>query len=88
MTLDELDEHLRRGRPVLCSIQAYADPPVDPAEYEKPDHNSDGHDVVAIGFDSDQYYFMDPSLSDQRGCLTRSAFDKRWHDKPRSAPRG
>jgi predicted double-glycine peptidase len=80
MTLDELDEHLKRGRPVICSIQAYADPPVDPAEYEKPDHNSDGHDVVAIGFDANNYYFMDPSLSDRRGCLSRCAFDKRWHD--------
>ena len=58
MTTEELDEHLRQARPVICSIQAYSD---DPAAYNDTRRNSNRHYVVAIGFDQDNYYVMAPS---------------------------
>jgi predicted double-glycine peptidase len=77
MTTEELDEHLRQARPVICSIQAYSD---DPMAYNDPQYNRDGHYVVAIGFDRDNYFFMDPSLRRRRGFLPRAEFVRRWHD--------
>jgi predicted double-glycine peptidase len=77
MTTEELDEHLRQGRPVICSIQAYSD---DPMAYNDPRYNRDGHYVVAIGLDRDNYFFMDPSLRRRRGFLPRAEFVQRWHD--------
>ncbi len=77
MTTEELDEHLRQGRPVICSIQAYSD---DPKVYDDARYNRDGHYVVAIGFDRDNYFFMDPSLRRRRGFLPRAEFVRRWYD--------
>jgi len=81
MTLEALDACLDGGRPVICSIQAYAEkgsPEQRAAVYEQ--RNDNGHYVVAIGRDARNYYFMDPSLTGRRGYLTREEFLKRWHD--------
>ena len=81
MTLDALDGYLDGGKPVICSIQAYAEkgsPEQRAAVYEQ--RNDNGHYVVAIGRDAQNYYFMDPSLTGRRGYLTRDEFLKRWHD--------
>ena len=77
MTTEQLEKIVRRGVPVLCSIQAYAD---DKVHYNDPDWNEDGHYVVAIGFDDDNIYFMDPSIGERRGYLPWSEFEKRWHE--------
>jgi predicted double-glycine peptidase len=81
MTLQQLDQSLDAGRPVICSIQAYDedDPPEQrPGIYK--DKNENGHYVVAIGYDQKNYYFMDPSLTGRRGYLPREEFAERWHD--------
>jgi predicted double-glycine peptidase len=77
MTTAELEAHLLRGRPVICAIQAYAG---DTAVYEDRESNENGHYVVAIGFDRDDFFFMDPSLGRRRGFLPRTEFVRRWHD--------
>jgi predicted double-glycine peptidase len=80
MTLPQLEKYLDEGKPVICSIQAYAEKtPADKrAEIYKKDDN--GHYLVAIGYDSDNVYFMDPSLTGRRGFLPKAEFEARWHD--------
>jgi predicted double-glycine peptidase len=84
MTAERLEQCVKEGKPVICSIQAYAD---DPSVYNDPDNNKNGHYVVAIGFDDDNFYFMDPYLNwknpkaaPRRGFLPKKEFVKRWHD--------
>ena len=77
MTTEQLEGLIRRRIPVLCSIQAYAK---DPSHYDDPRWNGDGHYVVAVGFDEDNIYFMDPSIDERRGYLPWREFEKRWHE--------
>jgi predicted double-glycine peptidase len=80
MTLAQLEECLDEAKPVICSIQAYAEntPAEKRAEIYKMDDN--GHYLVAIGYDADNIYFMDPSLTGRRGFLPKAEFEARWHD--------
>ncbi len=77
MTIDDLKQVLDAGKPVICSIQAYAD---DPREYDDPAKNSNGHYVVAVGYQNDVFFFMDPSLPNKYGSLPWRDLDKRWRD--------
>ena len=84
MTLERLLAYLGQGKPVICSIQAYAD---NPKVYENANSNADGHYVVAVGFDETNLYFVDPSINwrkpdadPRRGFLPKEEFVKRWHD--------
>jgi predicted double-glycine peptidase len=74
MTLDDLTQALDDGSPVIVAIQAWGTPEFYPANWS-------GHYVVAIGYDAEHVYFMDPELEDARGYLTREDFDQRWHDE-------
>src|SRR5207244_6551820 len=67
MTLAQLEQFLDEGKPVICSIQAYDEhnPPEKRAEIYNKDDN--GHYLVAIGYDDDNVYFMDPALPGPRG---------------------
>lgn len=79
MTLDELLDCVKARQAVIVSMQAYEDDPKKvPQIYY--DANVNGHFVVAIGFDDDNLYFMDPSLPRRRAFLSKAEFDKRWHD--------
>jgi predicted double-glycine peptidase len=80
MTVAQLERYLDDGKPVLCSIQAYAEnvPLNKRVEVYKKDNN--GHYLVAIGYDTENIYFMDPSLTGRRGFLPKAEFDERWHD--------
>lgn len=76
MTLKDLKKLLDKKIPVLCLIQAWATKKVD----YKTDWN-DGHYVVAIGYDKNKIYFMDPSTLGNYTYIDQKAFLKRWHDK-------
>jgi predicted double-glycine peptidase len=80
MTLGQLEKCLDECKPVICSIQAYAEkvPEEKRAEVYKKDDN--GHYLVVIGYDADNIYFMDPSLTGRRGFLPKLEFEARWHD--------
>src|SRR5262249_20828104 len=77
MTCAQLEQYIKEGKPVICSMQAYADRPKD---YDDPHNNDNGHYVVAIGYDRDNFYFMDPSADRRRIFLPRKEFAQRWHD--------
>ena len=76
MTLDDLKKLLAEHKPVILAIQAWPDNPVD---YKK-DWN-DGHYVVAVGYDNDNIYFMDPSTLGDYTFIPRGEFLARWHDR-------
>jgi predicted double-glycine peptidase len=80
MTLGQLEACLLEGKPVVCAIQAYAEntPARQRADVYQKDDN--GHYLVAIGYDDDNIYFMDPSLTGRRGFLPKGEFQARWHD--------
>ncbi len=73
LTLDDLRRRLDEGAPIIVSIQAYG----DPQTYYRDDN---GHYVVVIGYDKDNFYFEDPVLPGRRGFLPIQEFDGRWHD--------
>jgi predicted double-glycine peptidase len=75
MTLPQLFAEIDKRRPVICLIQAWPDKKVDFAK----DWN-DGHYIVAIGYDSGNVYFMDPSTLGNYTYIPRSEFLSRWHD--------
>jgi predicted double-glycine peptidase len=84
MNAARLEQCLKEGKPVICSIQAYAD---NPADYDDPKNNDNGHYVVAVGYDDDNFFFIDPSINwdrqrspPRRGFLPKEEFVKRWHD--------
>ncbi len=74
MTLQQLKNHLKKGVPVICAMQAWG----SPKQYRE---DESGHYVVAIGFDNKNVYFMDPAMhSGNRGFLPDEVFLRRWHD--------
>jgi predicted double-glycine peptidase len=79
MTVEGLEDCLKAHQPVIVSIQAYEEDGTKiPKVYYR--ENENGHFVVAIGFDDDNFYFMDPSLTGRRGYLPKGEFKLRWHD--------
>lgn len=76
MKLNDLKKLLDKKLPVLCLIQAWAEKKVD----YKNDWN-DGHYVVAIGYDKNKIYFMDPSTLGNYTYIDQKSFLNRWHDK-------
>jgi predicted double-glycine peptidase len=80
MTKEELKQLLDEKIPVILSMQAWG----DPADYEDPAKQFNGHYIVAIGYDDDDYfYFMDPSVHCRRAYLSWDKLDKRWHENER-----
>ncbi len=81
MKIGDLQELLRDGKPVICSIQAWSDsasPQTRSEAYAA--KNEYGHYVVALGYDSKNIYFMDPCLAGRFGYLPNDEFETRWHD--------
>jgi predicted double-glycine peptidase len=80
MKLAQLEKCLDECKPVICSIQAYAEKVPEDKRAEAYRKDDNGHYLVAIGYDADNIYFMDPSLTGRRGFLPKAEFDARWHD--------
>lgn len=77
MTTDDLKTFLDQGKPVICCVQAWG----EPENYDRRPA-TDGHYVVAIGYDDqDNIYFMDPSITRNRGYLNVRDFTERWYDE-------
>ncbi len=80
----ELKEHLDAGRPVICSVQAYGKAPWRIEQYTAKEDGHyldlDGHYIVAIGYDDENYFFEDPSLAGRRGFIPIAEFGNRWHE--------
>jgi predicted double-glycine peptidase len=74
-TLEELQRVLDQGKPALVSLQAWRAAPVD---YR--DDWDDGHWAVAVGYDQERIYFMDPSTLGNYTFIPTGEFLDRWHD--------
>ncbi|MFI5167041.1 MAG: C39 family peptidase [Thermoanaerobaculales bacterium] len=75
MTLQDLQGLLDEGTPVVCLVQAWAGHRVDYAT-----DWDDGHYVVAVGYDADRVFFMDPSTLGNYTFIPVADFLARWHD--------
>jgi len=76
MTVESLKGFIDQKLPVIVLIQAWPDAPVDWAtDYD------DGHYVVAVGYDQNFMYFMDPSTLGNFTYIPVDEFVQRWHDK-------
>ena len=76
MALDDIRSFIDNGVPVIVLIQAWAESPVDYSQDWE-----DGHYAVAIGYDRDTVYFMDPSALGNYTYLLNQEFLDRWHDE-------
>jgi predicted double-glycine peptidase len=76
MTLNDIRSFIDNGVPVIVLIQAWAESAVDYSQ----DWN-DGHYAVAIGYDREAVYFMDPSTLGNYTYLANREFLDRWHDE-------
>jgi len=73
MSLDKLRSLIKGGSPVTLSIQAWG---------EKKDYSKewdDGHYVLAIGYDDDGIYLVDPSQAGYTFVADKE-LESRWHD--------
>lgn len=76
--IKRLKQLLFRRIPVMLSIQAWAD---DPAVYDDPSSNNDGHWVNACGYDrKGNIYVMDPSIWGSYGHISEADLLRRWHE--------
>jgi predicted double-glycine peptidase len=75
-SLDDLQALLDKKWPVICLIQAWHGSDIDYAN-----DWDDGHYVVAIGYDNDNVYFMDPSTIGNYTFIPKKEFLDRWHDR-------
>ena len=75
--IGDLKRSIDKGIPSIVAIQAWNDDP------KKDDSNDweDGHYAVAIGYDSKNIYFMDPSTLGNYTYIPCDEFLKRWHDE-------
>ena len=83
MTLRELKEHLQKRRPVLLMIQAWGRNKSGKNNRWTKSYKtiwSEGHWVVAIGYDRQGFFFEDPSLQGVRGYIPNNELEERWHD--------
>jgi len=75
MTLEDLKRQIDDRKPVIVLIQAWPDSPVDWSQDWK-----DGHYAIALGYDSHNIYFMDPSTLGHYTFIPVPEFLDRWHD--------
>lgn len=75
MTLKELKGELKKGNPVIVDMQAWSD---KPDNYEN--NWLDSHYSVAIGYDKERIFFMDPVVLGNYTYIPNDEFLIRWHD--------
>jgi predicted double-glycine peptidase len=76
MTLDDLQRLINEKKPVILLIQAWPESRVDYTQ-----DWDDGHYVVAVGYDHQNIYFMDPSTLGNYTFIPVREFLDRWHDR-------
>lgn len=75
MSLEDLKRRINGRKPVIVLIQAWPDSPVDWSTDWK-----DGHYAIALGYDADNLYLMDPSTLGHYTFIPIPEFLDRWHD--------
>lgn len=82
MTVDDLLDELDKGHPVICAIQAWDWD--ENGEYsmdlDYSDEDECGHWAVAIGYNKDNVFFMDPATAGNYTYIPKNKLVQRWHD--------
>ncbi|MCC8180265.1 MAG: C39 family peptidase [Planctomycetes bacterium] len=76
MGLAGLRSYIDAGKPVVCFLQAWNGDP----DFDYSTGYEDGHYAIAIGYDAERIYFMDPSTLANYAYIDNDAFVIRWHD--------
>lgn len=76
MLMSDLQSLIDEGIPIIVCLQAWAKEPKD--ETSSWDH---GHWAVAVGYDEDNIYFVDPSTLGNHTYIPIDEFAARWHDQ-------
>ena len=75
-TIDDLRTLIDHGIPPIVLLQAWPETIVDWGS-----DMADGHYVVAVGYNDNQMYFMDPSTFGNYTAIPLEEFLQRWHDQ-------
>ena len=76
ISLELLRSYIDSGQPVVCFLQAWNDDP----NFDYSTEWEDGHYAIAIGYDANRIYFMDPSTLANYAYIDNNQFLVRWHD--------
>jgi hypothetical protein len=80
VTLADLEHAVDAGEPTIVDLQAWQDVPrVRDLKPWATDWD-DGHYIVLVGYDADDFYFMDPSTAGHYTYIPKAQFFDRWHD--------
>ncbi|MGO9387662.1 MAG: C39 family peptidase [Methanobacterium sp.] len=80
MTLQDLQQNINNGTPVIIDCQAWRSNTTNLNENWTND-TMNGHYMVVIGIDNQNVYFEDPAILGSRGYITDQEFLDRWHDQ-------
>lgn len=76
MTSFDLQDFVDQGIPVIIVLQAWGKGGTNLAQSWE-----DGHYVVCVGYDANNFYFMDPSTLGHYTYIPIEEFITRWHDR-------
>jgi uncharacterized protein len=76
MSLQDLQQYINQGIPVIIDAQAWKN---NTAQNWTDDQNN-SHYMVVIGIDNENVYFEDPAILGSRGYIPNQEFLDRWHD--------
>lgn len=78
ISIEQLTAFIEDGKPVICALQAWGNPGKT-GNYS--DVWDEGHYVIAVGYDNNNIFFMDPSTMGAYAYIPKSEFMARWHDE-------
>lgn len=77
MNIAQLKKCIDDKKPVMIMLQAWG----NKKKYKTCKYNcKDGHWIIAIGYNDENFYFEDPSLFGTIGYIKTDSLDDRWHD--------
>ncbi len=79
MSLEDLQQNINQGTPVIIDAQAWKN--IETNSQNWTDDQVDGHYMVVIGIDNQNVYFEDPAILGSRGYIPTQEFLDRWHDQ-------
>lgn len=80
MTLEDLQNNINQGIPVIIDCQAWKSNNTNTSSQNWTTDQQDGHYMVVVGVDKDNVYFEDPAVLGSRGYIPHQEFLDRWHD--------
>ena len=80
VTLTDLEEAVDRGEPTIVDLQAWQDVPRVRDRAPWANDWDDGHYIVLVGYDAENFYYMDPSTAGHYTYIPKDQFFERWHD--------